>query len=156
MPPLERGSSDFRFWFLSGMMVWLRPDPILVGIGIFIAQLWLIPRALAEYVVRELFFSTPILLFLGTNYFFFGNPMPSPFYAKSWNKAFFGIYPWYVDVEVGLTHLIGALFASFLVAMIVFVRFWQLIHPAGITSKIKRPLVTEYPRHFSDAQLISK
>ena len=50
----------------------------------------------------------------------------------------------------------AVVFASFLVAMIVFVGFWQLIHPVRITSKIKRPLVTEYPRHFSDAQLISK
>ena len=50
--------------------------------------------------------------------------------------------------------MFAVVFASFLVAMIVFVGFWQPIHSARITSKIKRPLGTEYPRHFSDAQLI--
>jgi hypothetical protein len=82
------------------------------------------------------------------NHCFFGNPLPSPFYIKGWNKSFSGFYPWYFDLGVGLTHLISALFASFLVTMIVLVALWQLIRSANLAAKIDRPLVTEYPSHF--------
>jgi hypothetical protein len=145
---LQKGPTNLLFWFLLGAMMWLRPDAILIGIGIFTAQLWLIPRPLTEYAVRGIAFSAPILLFVATNYFSFGNPLPSPFYIKGWNKTFSGIYPWSVDLGVGLTHLFSGLFASFLVVMIVFIGLWQLIQSTRVIADIKRPLLTNYPRHL--------
>jgi hypothetical protein len=145
---LQRGPANPWFWFLFGTMIWLRPDAILIGIGIFLAQLCFVPRPLSEYIVRGAVFSAPILVFLGTNYFLFGHPLPSPFYIKGWNKAFSEVYPWYFDVGVGLTHLFSGLFASFLVTMIVLIGLWQLIRSAKITPNIRKPLSTHHPRHF--------
>jgi hypothetical protein len=145
---LQKGPNNLLFWFLFGAMMWLRPDAILIGIGIFVAQFLLTPRTLAEHAIKGLVFSGPILLFVTTNYLFFGNPLPSPFYIKGWNKTFSGIYPWYIDVGVGLTHLFSGLFASFLVAMIVFIGLWQLAQSSRPIADGKRPLFTDYPRHF--------
>jgi hypothetical protein len=147
---LQRGSGSLWFWVLSGAMIWLRPDAILIGIGIFIAELWLDPRGLTrdETLVRGLAFSVPILLFLGINYFYFVNPLPTPFYIKGWNKAFSGIYPWYTDIGVGATHLISGVLVSFLVTMIIAAGLWQLFRSARVVASIRRPLMTDQPRHF--------
>jgi hypothetical protein len=145
---LQRGSDSLWFWVLSGAMIWLRPDAILIGIGIFIAELWLDPRPLIQNLWRGLAFSAPILLFLGINYIYFTNPLPTPFYIKGWNKAFSGSFPWYVDVGVGATHLISGILVSFLVTTIIAVGLWQLFRSANLVASIRRPLITDQPRHF--------
>src|SRR5215831_5539108 len=93
-------------------------------------------------------FSIPILLFLGINYIYFMHPLPTPFYIKGWNKSFSGIYPWYIDVSVGATHLISGILVSFLVTTIIVVGLWQLFRSTCITPSIRRPLITDQPRHF--------
>jgi hypothetical protein len=145
---LQRGSNSLWFWVLSGTMIWLRPDTILIGIGIFIAELWLAPRPLIQNLFRGLAFSAPILLFLGINYVYFAQPFPTPFYIKGWNKSFSGIYPWYVDVAVGGTHLISGILVSFLVTTVVAAGLWQLLRSARFAASVRRPLITEWPRHF--------
>ena len=147
---LQRGSDSLWFWVLSGAMIWLRPDAILIGIGIFVAELWLDPRPLIrdQNLFRGLAFSIPILLFLGINYVYFAHLLPTPFYIKGWNKSFSGIYPWYVDVAVGTTHLISGILVSFLVTMIIAAGLWQLFRSASVAASIRRPLITEWPRHF--------
>jgi hypothetical protein len=145
---LQRGSNSLWFWALSGAMIWLRPDAILIGIGIFIAELWLAPRPLIQNLVRGSAFSIPILLFFGINYVDFMNPLPTPFYIKGWNKAFSGTYPWYVDVGVGATHLISGILVSFLVTTIIAAGLWQLFRSASVAASIRRPLITDCPRHF--------
>jgi hypothetical protein len=145
---LQRGSNSLWFWALSGAMIWLRPDAILIGIGIFIAELWLAPRPLIRNLRRGLAFSAPILLFLGINYVYFAHPLPTPFYIKGWNKAFSGSFPWYVDVGVGATHLISGILVSFLVTTIIAVGLWQLFRSANLVASIRRPLITDWPRHF--------
>jgi len=116
---LRTNPHSLCFWFCCGAMMWLRPDAILIGIGVFALQFWLIPRPLSEYFLKGVIFSAPIAIFFAVNQLFFGHPMPSPFYVKGWNKAFSGIYPWYVDAGVGAIHLISGLLVSFLVAVIV-------------------------------------
>jgi hypothetical protein len=147
---LQRGSSSLWFWMLSGAMIWLRPDAILIGIGIFIADLWLNPRPLLRdaNLFRGLAFSAPILLFLGINYVYFMRLLPTPFYIKGWNKSFSGIYPWYVDVAVGATHLISGILVSFLVTTIIAAGLWQLFRSSSVAASSRRPLITEWPRHF--------
>jgi hypothetical protein len=147
---LQRGSGSLWFWVLSGAMIWLRPDAILIGIGIFVAELWLDPRPLIrdQNLFRGLAFSIPILLFLGINYVYFAHLLPTPFYIKGWNKSFSGIYPWYVDVVVGTTHLISGIVVSFLVTTIIAVGLWQLFRYTRVTSSIRRPLITDRRRHF--------
>jgi hypothetical protein len=146
---LQRGSNNLWFWVLNGAIVWLRPDAILIGIGIFIAELWLAPRPLLrENLFRGLAFSIPILLFLGINYAYFMRPLPTPFYIKGWNKAFSGIYPWYIDVAVGATHLISGILVSFLVTTIIAAALWQLFRSASVAASVRRPLTTDWPRHF--------
>jgi hypothetical protein len=147
---LQRGSDSLWFWVLSGAMVWLRPDAILIGIGIFIAELWLDPRPLIrdQNLLRGLAFSAPILLFLGINYVYFMHPLPTPFYIKGWNKAFSGTFPWYVDVGVGATHLISGIVVSFLVTTIIAAGLWRLFRSASFVSSLRCPLITNWPRHF--------
>jgi hypothetical protein len=145
---LQRGSASLWFWVLSGAMIWLRPDAILISIGIFIVELWLAPRPLIQNLFRGLAFSIPILLFLGINYIYFLNPLPTPFYIKGWNKAFSGNFPWYVDVAVGATHLISGILVSFLVTAIIVAGLWQLFRSAKFAASIRRPLTTDWPRHF--------
>jgi hypothetical protein len=147
---LQRGSDSIWFWVLSGAIVWLRPDAILIGIGIFVAELWLDPRPPIrdQNLLRGLAFSAPILLFLGINYVYFMLPLPTPFYIKGWNKTFSGIYPWYVDVAVGSTHLISGIVVSFLVTTIIATGLWQLFRSARLAGSIQRPLITDQPRHF--------
>jgi hypothetical protein len=145
---LQRGSNSLWFWLLSGAMIWLRPDAILIGIGIFVAELWLAPRPLIQNLFRGLAFSMPILLFVGINFIYFGNPLPSPFYIKGWNKAFSGVYPWYIDIGIGSTHLISGVLASFLVTMIIAAGLWQLFRSAKFAANVSRPVITEWPRHF--------
>src|SRR5258707_13621762 len=111
-------------------MIWLRPDAILIGIGLFIAELWLAPRPLTQNLGRGLAFSATILLFLGINYVYFMNPLPTPFYIKGWNKAFSNFYPLYIDVGVGATHLISGILVSFLVTTIIAAGLWQLFRSA--------------------------
>jgi hypothetical protein len=145
---LQRGSDSLWFWVLSGAMIWLRPDAILISIGIFFVELWLAPRPLIQNLFRGLAFSIPILLFLGINYVYFLNPLPTPFYIKGWNKAFSGNFPWYVDVAVGATHLISGILVSFLVTAIIVAGLWQLFRSAKFAASIRRPLITDWPRHF--------
>jgi hypothetical protein len=145
---LQKGSNSLWFWVLSGALIWLRPDAILIGIGIFIAEIWLAPRPLIENLLRGLAFSIPILLFLGINYIYYMNPLPSPFYVKGWNKAFSGIYPWYIDIGVGATHLISGIVVSILVTMIIGAGLWQLFRSATLAASVRRPLITEWPHHF--------
>jgi hypothetical protein len=145
---LQRGSDSLWFWVLSGAMVWLRPDAILIGVGIFIAELWLAPRSLIQNLFRGLAFSAPILLFLGINYVYFITPLPTPFYIKGWNKAFSGNHPWYVDLGVGAVHLISGILVSFLVTTIIAAGLWQLLRSARFAASVRRPLITEWPRHF--------
>jgi hypothetical protein len=145
---LQRGSNNLWFWVLSGAMIWLRPDAILIGIGIFIAELWLEPRPKDQNLIRGFAFSIPILLFLGISYVYFTNPLPTPFYIKGWNKAFSGIYPWYIDVSVGVTHLVSGILVSFLLTTIIAVGLWQLFRSANLVASIRRPLITDQPRHF--------
>jgi hypothetical protein len=146
---LQRGSNSLWFWVLSGAMIWLRPDAILIGIGIFVAELWLDPRPLRDVnLVRGLAFSVPILLFLGINYVYFMSPLPTPFYIKGWNKAFSGSFPWYTDVAVGAIHLISGILVSFLVTTIIAAGLWQLFRSARIAPSIRNPLITDHPRHF--------
>jgi hypothetical protein len=146
---LQKGSNSLWFWVLSGAMMWLRPDAILISIGIFIAELWLDPRSLIQNLLRGLAFSIPILLFLGINYVYFMNPLPTPFYIKGWNKTFSGTYPWYIDISVGATHLISGIFVSFLVLTIIAAALWQLVRSTNFAASIRRPLTTDWPRHFS-------
>jgi hypothetical protein len=145
---LQRESNSLWFWLLSGAMIWLRPDAILIGIGLFFAELWLKPRPLMENFLRAVAISIPILLFLGINYVYFMNPLPSPFYVKGWNKAFSGFYPWHIDIHVGVTHLISGVLVSFLVTTIIGAGLWQLFRSANIAASVRRPLVTQWPRHF--------
>jgi hypothetical protein len=145
---LQRGSSSLWFWVLSGAMIWLRPDAILISIGLFVAELWLEPRPLIQNLFRGLAFSIPILLFLGINYVYFLNPLPTPFYIKGWNKAFSGFYPWYIDAGVGATHLISGVLVSFLVTMIIAVGLWQLFRSTRFAASIRRPLITDQSRDF--------
>jgi hypothetical protein len=93
-------------------------------------------------------FSIPILLFLGINYVYFMNPLPTPFYIKGWNKAFSGNHPWYVDLEVGATHLISAILVSFLVTTIIAAGLWQLFRSAKFVATLRSPPATDWPRHF--------
>jgi hypothetical protein len=145
---LQNGSKSVWFWVLSGAMIWLRPDAILIGIGLFIAELWLKPRPLIKNLFRGLAFSTPILLFLGINYVYFMNPLPTTFYIKGWNKAFSGSFPWYVDIGVGATHLFSGILVSFLVTTIIAAGLWQLFRSAKFAASLHRPVMTECPRHF--------
>jgi hypothetical protein len=146
---LQRGPHSLWFWLLSGAMVWLRPDAILIGIGIFIAELWLDPRPLIrdQTLLRGLAFSLPILLFLAINYIYFLHPLPTPFYIKGWNKAFSGTYPWYTDVFVGATHLISGIVVSFLVMAIIVAGLWQLFRSTKFAANIRHPVNTQWPRH---------
>jgi len=115
---LDRGARLW-IWFFLGAIIWLRPDAILVGIGIFAAEFIMNPRSIGRHLANGAIFSIPILAFIILNQWLFGRPLPSPFYVKGLNKAFSGHPGHVIDVLIGLTHLASGLCVSFLVIFLI-------------------------------------
>lgn len=109
---LSRGPKSYLFWILAGMMMLIRPDGVLLGVGVFLCQFIRSPRDLLANVGRGLAFSLPILLFIGRNYLLSGVPMPLVFYVKGWNCVYCGSTGVAEDVYLGSHQLLSAIFAS--------------------------------------------
>jgi len=111
---LKNGIKSKVFLFLTGLLIFIRPDAILIGVGVFIIKVISEPRKFKELVLPGLFFSTPILIFLGFNLLKFGHLLPLVFYVKGWNCVYCGNDPIWERILIGGTHLLSGLSCSFI------------------------------------------
>src|SRR5262249_37890408 len=87
---LRNGPANYAFWVLAGILIYIRPDAILLGVGTFIAQFIRHPTRIRQHFIAGIVFSAPVLMFLGINQLLFGFPLPLVFLVKGWNCAYCG------------------------------------------------------------------
>jgi len=137
------------FWVLSGCLMWIRPDAILVGVGTFALLVLLEPRNLRAHFQRGLLFSTPIVTYMAVNYGMSGYPLPTVFYVKGWNKAFSGTYPLYYDTFIGGSHLLSAILCSIAITVMIVVLVAVILDAARARSTSFIGYVRERRYHYS-------
>jgi hypothetical protein len=123
---LKHGPQDVYFWLLTGGLMWLRPDAILIGAGTLISLALRRGMCFQALAIRALLFASPILVFLSLSTVIFSMPLPSPFYIKGLNKAFSGHYTLLEDFLNGFGQLASALSTSVVILFLFIGGMWVL------------------------------
>jgi hypothetical protein len=129
---LRFGASKLIFWFLAGLIMWLRPDAILLGVGIFLGMLLRGNWTVRSGISRGLTFSLPILGFLVFSQMIFQRPLPGPYYVKGLNKSFSATYGLFGDFLDGLLQFASAITVSTFLGAIVLLGIVTIIRGVSI------------------------
>jgi hypothetical protein len=145
---LRNGPHSHAFWLMAGILIFIRPDAILLGVGTFIAQFVRHPTRISQHLIAGGLFSAPILAFLGINQFLFGFPLPLVFLVKGWNCAYCGQYPIWYTTYTGMTHMLSAISISTLMAVLLLMAVIFLIRGIRIQNNVHAPILAELPFSF--------
>ncbi len=145
---MRRGADNWLFWLLCGLLIYIRPDAILLGVGAFIGRFLREPTLFRKHVVAGLVFSAPILVYLASNQILFGFPLPLVFLVKGWNCAYCGDLPFYNRILMGMIHMLSGISVSVLLGLLLFLAISFLVQKTRISRNIARPVVTPFPLQF--------
>jgi hypothetical protein len=145
---MRRGEDNWLFWLMCGLLIYIRPDAILLGVGAFIGRFLREPGALRRHIVAGLIFSAPILVFLASNQILFGFPLPLVFLVKGWNCAYCGDFPFYSRISIGMIHMLSGISVSILLSLLFCLAIPFLVQETRISRNIARPVVTDFPLQF--------
>jgi len=130
---------------MCGLLIYIRPDAILLGVGTFIGRFLRDPGNLRRHILAGVIFSAPILVFLVSNQILFGFPLPLVFLVKGWNCAYCGDFPLYSRISMGMIHMLSAISVSVLLGLLLFLAISFLGQKTRISRNITQPLVTAFP-----------
>jgi hypothetical protein len=145
---MRRGEDHWLFWLMCGLLIYIRPDAILLGVGAFIGRFLRNPTHLRRHIVAGLVFSAPILVFLVSNQILFGFPLPLVFLVKGWNCVYCGDLPFYSRIPIGMIHMLSGISVSILLGLLLCLAIPFLVQRTRISSNIAQPVVTELPLQF--------
>jgi hypothetical protein len=145
---MRRGEDHWFFWLMCGLLIYIRPDAILLGVGTFVGRFLREPTLLRKHIVVGLIFSAPILIYLASNQLLFGFPLPLVFLVKGWNCAFCGNLPLYDRIPMGMIHMLSGISVSVLLGLLLFVGISFLVKHTRISRNIAQPVVTALPLQF--------
>jgi hypothetical protein len=145
---MRRGGESWPFWLMCGLLIYVRPDAILLGVGTFIGHFLREPMLLRKHIVAGAIFSAPILVFLASNQILFGFPLPLVFLVKGWNCAYCGDFPLYSRISMGMIHMLSAISVSVLLGLLLFLAVSFLAQTTRISRNITQPVATAFPLQF--------
>jgi hypothetical protein len=145
---MRRGGESWLFWLMCGLLIYIRPDAILLGVGTFVGRFLREPTLLRRHIVAGAVFSAPILVFLASNQVLFGFPLPLVFLVKGWNCAYCGDFPLYSRTTMGMIHMLSAISVSVLLGLLLFLAISFLVQKTQISRNITQPVVTAFPLQF--------
>ncbi len=145
---MRRGGESWLFWLMCGLLIYIRPDAILLGVGTFIGHFLREPTLLRKHIVAGIVFSAPILVFLASNQVLFGFPLPLVFLVKGWNCAYCGDFPFYSRISMGMIHMLSAISVSVLLGLLLSLAISFLIQKTRVSRNITQPVVTTFPLQF--------
>jgi hypothetical protein len=145
---MRRGQDHWLFWLMCGLLIYIRPDAILLGVGTFVGRFLREPTLLRKHMVAGLIFSAPILVYLASNQILFGFPLPLVFLVKGWNCAFCGNLPLYDRIPMGMIHMLSGISVSVLVGLLLFLGMSFLVQKTRISRNVARPVMTTLPQQF--------
>jgi hypothetical protein len=122
----RRGIASPLVWLLFGSMAFIRPDVVLVGVGVGAVYGLFGGGVLRRRILMGFLLIAPVLAFIVMNIALFDFPFPRPFYIKGWNKSFSGSYPLYYDIYIGMSHLVSALSLSVVWVTLLGVFGWRI------------------------------
>ena len=136
------------FWIMAGLLIYIRPDAILLGVGAFGAQFLRQPTRIGHHIVVGTLFSIPILVFLASNQLLFGFPLPLVFLVKGWNCAYCGNYPIYYKAYIGMIHMLSGISVSALMSMLLVIGIALLAKGTRLRFAIRSPIISQFPLGF--------
>jgi hypothetical protein len=145
---MRRGDDHWLFWLMCGLLIYIRPDAILLGVGTFVGRFLREPTLLRKHIVTGLIFSAPILVYLVSNQILFGFPLPLVFLVKGWNCAFCGNLPLYERIPMGMIHMLSGISVSVLLGLLLFLAISFLVKDTRVSRNIAQPVVTAFPLQF--------
>lgn len=145
---MRRGEDNWLFWLMCGLLIYIRPDAILLGVGTFIGRFLRDPKDLRRHILTGAIFSTPILIFLAANQILFGFPLPLVFLVKGWNCAYCGDFPFYSRIPIGMIHMLSGISVSILLSLLFCLAIPFLVQETRISRNVARPVVTTFPLQF--------
>jgi hypothetical protein len=145
---MRRGADNWLFWLMCGLLIYIRPDAILLGVGAFIGRFLREPTQLRRLIITGLVFSAPILVYLVSNQVLFGFPLPLVFLVKGWNCAYCGNYPLYSRIPIGMIHMLSGISVSVLLGLLLSLAISFLVQKTRISRNITQPVVTAFPLQF--------
>jgi hypothetical protein len=145
---MRRGEDHWLFWLMCGLLIYIRPDAILLGVGTFVGRLLREPTLVRKHLAAGLVFSAPIVIYLASNQILFGFPLPLVFLVKGWNCAFCGNLPLYDRIPMGMIHMLSGISVSVLLSLLLFLGFSFLVKHTRISRNIAHPVVTAFPLQF--------
>jgi hypothetical protein len=145
---MRRGEDSWLFWLMCGLLIYIRPDAILLGVGAFVGRFLRNPKHVLGHLVTGAIFSAPILLFLGSNQLLFGFPLPLVFLVKGWNCAYCGDLPLYDRISMGMIHMLSGISVSILLGLLLFLAICFLVQETRISRNLAQPVVTAFPFQF--------
>jgi len=145
---LRRGEDYWLFWLMCGLLIYIRPDAILLGVGAFIGRFLRHPKDLRQHLLTGAIFSAPILFFLASNQNLFGFPLPLVFLVKGWNCAYCPYFPLYSRVAIGMIHMLSGISISILLGLLLCLAIPSLVQRTRISGNITHPVVTAFPLQF--------
>jgi hypothetical protein len=145
---MRRGEDHWLFWLMCGLLIYIRPDAILLGVGTFVGRFLREPTLVRKHIVAGLIFSAPILIYLASNQILFGFPLPLVFLVKGWNCAFCGNLPLYDRIPMGMIHMLSGISVSVLLGLLLFLGLSLLAKNTRISRNLVQPMVTAFPLQF--------
>jgi hypothetical protein len=145
---MRRGEDHWLFWLMCGLLIYIRPEAILLGVGAFLGGFLRNPLDLRRHFIVGAIFSAPILIFLASNQILFGFPLPLVFLVKGWNCAFCGNLPFYSRIPMGMIHMLSGISVSILLGLLLFLGISFLIQKTRITRNVDQPVVIAFPLQF--------
>jgi hypothetical protein len=145
---MRRGGESWLFWLMCGLLIYIRPDAILLGIGALVGRFLREPTLFRRHIVAGLIFSAPILVFLASNQVLFGFPLPLVFLVKGWNCAYCGSFPIHSRTAMGMIHMLSAISVSVVLSLMLVLAIWILIRGTRLTRHVTRPVVSSFPLQF--------
>jgi hypothetical protein len=145
---MRRGEDHWLFWLMCGLLIYIRPDAILLGVGTFIGRFLRDPGNLRRHILVGVIFSAPILVFLVSNQILFGFPLPLVFLVKGWNCAYCGDFAFYSRIPIGMIHMLSGISVSILLSLLFCFAIPFLVQETRISRNVARPVVTTIPLQF--------
>jgi hypothetical protein len=145
---MRRGEDNWLFWLMCGLLIYIRPDAILLGVGTFIGRFMREPMLLRKHIVVGLIFSVPILVYLASNQILFGFPLPLVFLVKGWNCAYCGDFPLYSRISMGMIHMLSGISVSVLLGVLLFLASSLLVQDTRLSRNLAHPVITTFPLQF--------